>query len=403
MMNDTANKTAICSVIALDIIDYSKKTNAEQVEIKRLLNHFIQQALIDIPQDDRVIANTVSGALIACKGPLEDALEDALFISITLRDEALAHNILATTPIYLQFGIHLGAARASSDSIMGEGADEAKRIMRFAKPNQILVSNVYVEMASKLTQEIAQMFEKYEMHAHEHDVYAVRLLKGAAADDSPSIPTEIAETAPALAQHVNWNYVGLGILSLAALLMLAKLVITPIEPTITLVNPAPNIPIVTKPAETKPTVEAAEIIVNDSGQAPTGADNPLAAVRPSDTLTANEEEIKKTDAASQAAKKALVKKEQIKQAPTRQPQLTQKKPQQQDALAETTPNNAEKPAATAAGNKTNTDKTAKQADAKVEKEAAKEKSGWQTFKDSVTTGADRKCTQAEIALNQCAK
>jgi class 3 adenylate cyclase len=177
MMNDKMNKTSISSIVALDVIDYSKKSEAEQMQLKQLLMQLVQHAVLDIPQSDRVIMESSSGAAIACGGPLEDALEDALFISITIRDEILKHNSQSTLPIYAQFGINLGSVSAVGSNIVGEGIDEAQRIKRFANPNQILVSNVYFEMASKLTQEISQMFEKYEMHAHDHDVYAVRVLK----------------------------------------------------------------------------------------------------------------------------------------------------------------------------------------------------------------------------------
>ena len=138
-MNDKMNKTSICSVVALEIIDYAKKTEAEQIEIKSLFNSLIDLAVIDIPQEDRMIVDTGSGAAIACSGPLEDALEDALFISITIRDEILKSNAHNSTHLYVQFGINLGAARVVKNAIIGEGVDEAQHIMRFANPNQILV------------------------------------------------------------------------------------------------------------------------------------------------------------------------------------------------------------------------------------------------------------------------
>lgn len=389
-MNDQANKTSICSIVALDLIDYSKKTGAEKLEIKQLFNAFIQNAVLDIPDSDRNIIDTADGAAIACKGALEDALEDALFISITIRDEILKHNQHNATPLYVQFGIHLGAARALNNHIVGEGIDEAQRIMRFANPNQILVSNAYFEMASKLTQEIAQMFEKYEMHAYEHDVYAVRLLKESMVEE-PATAANGAAVEPTIASSLNWTYISLGLLTLAAFLMLAKLVMNPVEPTITLVQPAQIQPMpVLKTIDAEAPV--ADIIKEESA-APviekTIADTkPVADVGP-------------------VANKTV--KEKIKQT-----KVTQK-PDMEKAATNSTKSKPEKIAEDKAPTSANT----KEPEAKVEKETtkqavketakapvketAKEKSGWQTFKDSVTTGAERKCTQAEIALNQCAK
>jgi hypothetical protein len=335
IMNDKMNKNAICSVVALEIIDYSKKTNAEQVEIKNLLNGFIQHALIDIPQDDRLIVETVSGVAIACSGPLEDALEDALFISITIRDEILKNNAHGSTPLYVQFGINLGAARMVKNSMVGEGIDEAQRIMSFANPNQILVSHVYYEMASKLTQEIAQMFEKYEMHAHEHDVYAVRLLKEAVHVE-PSITADSAEVGQSITGKINWTYIALAFLALVAFFALAKLVAPPIEPALTMEQP-----VVAEP----PT--ASELTVE-----------------PDQT----------------SAKKA-------KDTPKKAKQKAAAEPENVTSNTEKTRDNS----------------GAKPAESKTEKSDTNDKSGWQTFKESVTQGSERTCTQAEIAMNQCAK
>lgn len=333
-MNDKMNKNSICSVVALEIIDYSKRTNAEQAEIKNLLNGFIQHAVIDIPQDDRVIVETASGAAIACSGPLEDALEDALFISITIRDEILKNNTHGSTPLYVQFGINLGAARVVKNSIVGEGIDKAQRIMSFANPNQILVSHVYFEMASKLTQEIAQMFEKYEMHAHEHDVYAVRLLKEAAAGE-PLIAVDNAKVGQSIAGKINWTYVSLGFLALLAFFALAKLAAPPIEPAITVEQPVVAEP----PAATELSVES------------------------------NQESPKKA-------------------------KVTPKKTKQKSAEADEVTGNTEK---------TSDNSGEKPAESKTEKNETNDKSGWQTFKDSVKKGSERECTQAEVAMNQCAK
>ena len=345
-MNDKINKTSICSVIALDIIDYAKKSKAEQIEIRKLFNGFIQHAVIDIPQDDRLIVETASGAAIACSGPLEDALEDALFISITIRDEILKHNIQASTPLYVQFGIHLGAARVVKNTMVGEGIGEAKRIMSFANPNQILVSQVYFEMVSKLTQEMAQMFEKYEMHAYEHDVYAVRLLKEAATDGASiaadnAVPTQWQ----LMAAKLNWTYVGYGLLALAAFFVLAKLVVPPIEPAVT------------------PAVSADQPVVA----------NPV----PATELTVEPNQ--------GVAKQDGVKNTNISQKKTNQKAATDTK----EALSKS--------------EKSATNNAAKPAESKTEKSGTSEKSSWQTFKDSVKQGKERECTQAEIAMNQCAK
>ena len=371
-MNDKMNKTSICSVVSLDIIDYSKKTDAEQIEVKNQFDSLVDLAVIDIPQNDRIIIDTGSGAAIACSGPLEDALEDALFISITIRDEILKNNVHSSMPLYVQIGINLGSVRVVKDAkgkpnITGEGIDEAQRIMSFANPNQILVSRVYYDMASKLTQEITQMFEKYDMHAHEQDVYAVRLLKEAAAEDFPTIPTDGSEVAQSIVSKINWKYAALGLLVLAAFFELAKLVITPTEPTITLVQP--------------PVIEKQPVVEESTAKPETKvAAEPRPAAEPAQTAA---------PVVADEPKKAKV---------------AQKKPQQKAAVeTKTTISKTEKPAANAAEKKAPANTAVKHVESKAEKDAAKEKSGWQTIKESVTSGTEHKCSQAEIAMHQCSK
>jgi hypothetical protein len=366
-MNDKMSKTSICSIVALEIIDCSKKTKAEQAEIKNLFDGFISHAVIDIPQEDRVIVDTASGATIACSGPLEDALEDALFISITIRDEILKSNAHNSMHLYVQFGINLGAASVVKNALAGEGVDEAQHIMSFANANQILVSNVYFEMASKLTQEMAQMFEKYELHAHEYDVYAVRLLKAA---DSPSIPVDTSEfeAAHIAANKMNWKYVGFGFLVLAVIYVLTKLLITPPEPTITMVQPA----VVEKPVEKLPVKEEAV------------AETPptLTAVPATETKPVEE-----------SAKKAKVTQKKSQQKATEEVKPATDKPLTTHAETPVAPTESKESANT----------TNKHVEPKVEKDPAKDKSGWDTFKDSVKQGSERKCSQAEISMNQCNK
>lgn len=212
-------------------------------------------------------------------------------------------------------------------------------------------------MASKLTQEMAQMFEKYEMHAHEQDVYAVRLLKDNVALEDPSNPTDNAlpTTWQLMTVKINWTYVVLGLLLLAAFFVLTKLVDAPIESATT---PASTVeqPVVKKisPA-TEVTVEPNQDVAKQ--------DN------------ANQDDTKQDD-----TKKANVNQKKTKQKATVQAEDSANKPQ--------------KPVA---------DTAVKPVQSTIEKSEPNEKSGWQTFKDSVKSGTDRKCTQAEIALNQCAK
>ena len=60
-MHERLNKTSICSIVFVDIVDYSQKLGNEQVELKDRFNHLLSEALKNIAQNDRIILILGSG------------------------------------------------------------------------------------------------------------------------------------------------------------------------------------------------------------------------------------------------------------------------------------------------------------------------------------------------------
>ena len=367
-MNDNMNKTSICSIVALEIIDFSKKTETDQLEIKNQLNSLIDHAVIDIPQADRVIVEKEHGAMIVFNGASEDALEDALFISLTVRDEILKNNTQSLKPWYVQFGIHLGnvkvAAKKGQQDVIGEGVDEARRIMSFANPNQILASRAYHDMASKLTQEVSNMFEQYDMHVHEQDIYSVRLNKESAMTfESDVVPAEELRSAnwQSMAGKINWKYAGIGLLAFVVIVGLGKQLFAPSVPMITMDEP---------------------VIAQSSSKSEEKASaEPVAIVEP----------LPATESNSMA-----------KQEPKKKTKVAQKKPAPV-VEAKATASQAQEPAAKTHESKASASTPVKTSEAKTEKDTAHDKSSWESIKDSVAKGTQHPCSQAETALGQCTK
>ena len=178
-MTDRLNKTSICSIVFMDIIDYSKKSVSEQIDDKTLFNALINEAIKNVAQNDRIIIDTGDGAAITLMG----APEEALFVALTIRDGILEHNKTAEILLLVRIGINLGSVRVVKDindrpNIIGDGINVAQRIMSFAGENQILVSRSYYEVTSRLTKEITGMFTysgvKQDKHIREHEVYLIK-------------------------------------------------------------------------------------------------------------------------------------------------------------------------------------------------------------------------------------
>lgn len=172
-MNDT--RTFVCSVAFIDIVEYSKKSVAEQMRAKEQFNLMLAQALADVPTKDRIILDTGDGAAISFLGDPEDGL----FLGMALRDALTERN---DGLLRLRTGVNLGPVRLVKDinglpNIIGDGINVAQRIMSFAEVNQVLASRSYYEVVSALSPDYAHLFSfegsRTDKHVREHEVYAL--------------------------------------------------------------------------------------------------------------------------------------------------------------------------------------------------------------------------------------
>ena len=404
-MNDRVNKTFICSIVFLDMIDYSKKPDSEQIEVKNQFNTLISDALKDIAQNDRIIVDTGDGAAIACSG----SPEDALFIALAIRDEIIKTNISSKQPLFVRFGINLGTVRVMNDinsqpSIIGDGINIAQRIMRFAQPNQILVSRSYFEITSRLSQEISQLFDysgiKHDKYVREHEMYSVRLQKDILhANGRSALPASAEQASTKASKPFNWKYAALGLSLLAAFVGLIKMNAEPKSPMITLVNPVEQ----AKPAEPANASSLAKPSLTSSVDLSASARNKVDshALLPNETIEQTAVIAGKNDnlaASVNASKSAAEAHTTLKSAKTKingeaqgnmPPEFVL--PQKDIAENPHPAENAAKPAA---------HPTEKVAD-EVKEVKPEDKSTWQGIKDSVANGSVKQCTQAQIAMGQC--
>src|SRR3972149_2407202 len=158
-MEERGNKTIMCSVLFLDIVEYSKKSVSGQISLKDRFNSYLSAAIRDVPVADRIILDTGDGAAINFLGDIEDALKAAL----SLRESILNEDSSLNPPLLVRVGINLGPVRLVRDingqpNIVGDGINVAQRIMSFADASQILVSRSYYDAVSRLSPHYAGMF-----------------------------------------------------------------------------------------------------------------------------------------------------------------------------------------------------------------------------------------------------
>ncbi|MBI4292356.1 MAG: hypothetical protein HY661_12840 [Betaproteobacteria bacterium] len=177
-MNEQPNRTFVCSVLFLDIVEYSKCSVAEQMTLKQRLNALLGQVLLNVAANDRIVLDTGDGAAISFLG----TPEDALFAAMSLRDAVAAESPSKAPVLAIRIGINLGPVRLIKDlngqlNIIGDGINVAQRVMSFVEPGQILVSRSYYEVVSRLSPEFSQLFRyegaRTDKHVRDHEVYQV--------------------------------------------------------------------------------------------------------------------------------------------------------------------------------------------------------------------------------------
>jgi class 3 adenylate cyclase len=173
-MTDSSHRTIVCSVLFLDIVEYSKRSVTEQMEQKQAFNALLERALENVAVSDRIVLDTGDGAAVSFLGNPEEALYVGMALRNAILDDA--------SHLAVRSGVNLGPVRLIKDlngqlNIIGDGINVAQRVMSFAGAGQLLVSRSYYEVVSRLDPQFEKLFQyegaRTDKHVREHEVYAV--------------------------------------------------------------------------------------------------------------------------------------------------------------------------------------------------------------------------------------
>jgi hypothetical protein len=182
-MAEHTNRTFICSVLFLDIVEYSKQVVSVQIALKERFNAALTEAIAGVATDDRIILDTGDGAAVSFLGDPEDTL----FAGMSLRDAVAGQDVTSGPQLQIRVGVNLGPVRLVKDingqpNIIGDGINVAQRVMSFAEPGQILVSRSYYDVMARLSEDYAKLFRyegaKTDKHVREHEVWAISSAPG---------------------------------------------------------------------------------------------------------------------------------------------------------------------------------------------------------------------------------
>jgi len=210
----SSDGTFACPVLFLDLVGYSQRPIAEQLRAKQWLNCALLAAVREIEVNDRIILDTGDGVAVNFLGNPEYALIVGLELT-----SSLSSIDLDSSPIQARIGINLGPIRLVQDvngqtNIIGDGINDAQRVMNFARPGQTLVSRSYHQLLVKTYEHYATFFTyagtRVDKHSRKHEIYKLvasphELLKNRS-EPGPILPLAGA-SALSICWHATWSAV----------------------------------------------------------------------------------------------------------------------------------------------------------------------------------------------------
>jgi hypothetical protein len=169
-------RSMIATVLFFDVVGYTKLPVSKQIELKGQFNKLVSELIKDIKESQRIILDTGDGAAIGFLQHPEDAIEVALLF----RHAVTANQHRNYPELRVRMGINLGPVNIVKDmngqsNMVGDGINDAQRIMSFAKPDHIYISRSYHDVVSRLSAEYAKLFEyrgvEHDKHGRQHQLY----------------------------------------------------------------------------------------------------------------------------------------------------------------------------------------------------------------------------------------
>ncbi len=169
-------RASSATVLFFDVVGYTKLSVNKQIELKKQFNQLVSTCLNQLGEGERIILDTGDGAAI---GFMQHP-DDALTVAMAFRQAVTANNHQDYPALQVRIGIHLGPINVVTDmnghnNMVGDGINDAQRIMSFAGMDQIYISRPYHDFVSRLNDEYADLFQyrglQNDKHGREHQVY----------------------------------------------------------------------------------------------------------------------------------------------------------------------------------------------------------------------------------------
>ncbi|MEQ1589843.1 MAG: adenylate/guanylate cyclase domain-containing protein [Gallionella sp.] len=171
-----SDRSTSATVLFFDVVGYTKLSGNKQLDVKAQFNRLVSTCLAAQGEDERLILDTGDGAAIGFMQHPEDALE----VAMQFRNALIANQHNDYPELKVRIGIHIGPVTIVKDmngqsNMVGDGINDAQRVMNFAGTDQIFISRAYHEFISRLNEQYGDMFyyqgAQKDKHNREHHVY----------------------------------------------------------------------------------------------------------------------------------------------------------------------------------------------------------------------------------------
>ena len=105
------DRTWLCTVVFMDIVNYSLRLVEMQMQLKERFNRHVSETIRDVAENDRVMIDTGDGAAICFLG----APEAAMFAALQLRNCFVSDDREQRPGLQVRLGINLGPVKLVKD------------------------------------------------------------------------------------------------------------------------------------------------------------------------------------------------------------------------------------------------------------------------------------------------
>ncbi len=172
----TEDRTWLASVLFLDIVGYSKVPVDQQLSTKLNFNNAVSCLLGSLEREECIHLDTGDGCAICYLGDPEKIYP----IAVKLQQKFFNLDQTSDVCYQVRLGLNLGPIKIIKDlngerNCIGNGINDAQRVMGFAEDNQLLVSRSYYDIVSSLsslyTDQLSAAGARADKHNKVHEIF----------------------------------------------------------------------------------------------------------------------------------------------------------------------------------------------------------------------------------------